>query len=117
MRAILIERDRRAQIEQIGYLFRYSHFFEAGTWEKAISFAADVWAATVIVEAGSENAGATTRQIREQLEAHGRTHGYERTSLRAMICKAQTRVKLLEETLDPETGRPYWSPFSVSSDG
>jgi len=112
--AVFRERDRRANLDHAGYLLRYSHYFAPGSWEKAIGFAADVWAASEVVKARYGSDRATVRAIREQLEEWGRTHDYKRDSLRAMIRKAQRRITLLEETGHPWNSEPYWAPFDYA---
>ena len=111
--AVEKERERRLNVDCGGAdVFRSSFYYEDGTWEKAIGFAADVWAVTTILEAKWGPGSATIAAVHAELEASGRMHGYTSQSLRKMIYKARERITILETTGLPWMhGEPFWPPF------
>lgn len=114
--AVLAERDRRAKLgEESSYVFRPQPFFRKGSWRKAVVFAADVWAATTLLEAKHGAGKATPTRIAAKLEELGLTHGYSELSLRKMVYRARTRINSLETTGHPwSPDDPFWKPFEPS---
>jgi hypothetical protein len=112
---VFSERDRRAKLSrEASYSIRLDSFYASGSWEKAISFAADVWAATVLIEAEWGDGKATPTRILRLLQSMGRTHGYTEQSLRKMIYKARERVHMLETRGHPwSPDEPFWPPVDV----
>ena len=111
------ERNRRANLTQeASFAIRGHYFFKKGSWEKAVSFAADVWAASVLIDADLGRGAATPTRIAKKLSAMGRTHGYSNQSLRKMVYRARPRIDLLEEAILPTTGKPCWPPFEIKFD-
>jgi hypothetical protein len=75
------------------------------------AFAADVWAATLEIEAGLGAGKATPTRISRYLEAKGRLHGYTTNSARVMVPRARFTIAALEQAAvnDPNAG--FWLPF------
>ena len=86
-------------------------FHEPGTYERAIRFAADVWAADTWLKVEWGPKGAMPRRVAAWLEAHGAPHGYTEKSLPKMIKRARERVEQLERPLPWNWDRPIWAPF------
>jgi len=99
------ERDRRAAVSsEVEWALRSSWFHKDGTWENAIGFAADVWAAEMLVEAEWGCGSATPTRIANWLRLRGRDYGYTEVSLRKMVYKARDRIGILENTTS------LWNP-------
>ena len=111
---VLSERDRRAAVREFAeFVIRPGHyFFEPGTFERAIQFAADVWAADTWLTAEWGPNGAKPRRVARWLEAYGAPHGYSENSLPKMIRRARVRISRLEQPLFMNSNRPVWSPFN-----
>ena len=112
-RRVLEERNRRATVGgDAEFVIRPGHrFFEPGAFERAIRFAADVWAADTWLKEEWGAKGAMPRRVAAWLEAHGTPHGYTEKSLPKMIKKARQRVEQLERPLPWNWNRPIWVPF------
>lgn len=115
--AVFAERDRRASLQSASsYTFRHPSFTKEGTWERAIRFTADVWAASMLVEAEFGIGEATPTRIKGKLQQLGWTHDYSDQSLRKMIYRARERIETLETTghlMSP--GTKLWEPFDPES--
>jgi hypothetical protein len=109
---VFAERDSRAVVPRdAGFLWRYSAFFKEGSWQKATAFAADVWAATVLLEHQFGVGQATPTRIARWLINNGRDHGYTIGSIRTQVYQARKRIKVLEQ--DHEWwGGPFWHESS-----
>ena len=88
-------------------------FFEAGTYERAMRFAADVWAADTWLREEWGPKGAMPRRVAAWLQTHGAPHGYSEKSLPKMIKKARERIEQLERPLPWNGERPIWTPFDL----
>jgi hypothetical protein len=88
------------------------HFFEQGTFERAIQFAADVWAADTWLREEWGSKGAMPRRVAAWLDEHGAPHGYAEKSLPKMIRRARARIELLERPLAWNCNEPIWAPFN-----
>lgn len=110
---VLGERNRRAAVREFAdYVIRPGyHFFEPGTFERAIQFAADVWAADTWLTAEWGPKGAMPRRVADWLDAHAAPHGYTDKSLPKMVRRARIRIALLEQPLPLNSDRPLWEPF------
>ena len=110
---VLSERDRRAAVcESADVVIRPGNgFFEPGTYERAIRFAADVWAADTWLKEEWGPKGAMPRRVAAWLESHAKPHNYTEKSLPKMIRKARERVVLLERPLPWNFDRPIWAAF------
>ncbi len=110
---VLAERDRRAAAHlSAAEVIRPGHgFFERGSFERTIRFAADVWAADTWLQEEWGPKGAMPRRVAAWLKTHGAPHGYTENSLPKMIRKARERVEQLERPQPWNWGRPIWAPF------
>lgn len=109
MTCVLRERDRRiAETPFVGDLWRRGFYFAPGSWEKALRFVADVWAADMIVKEIWGADGAKPARVADWLKEHGGDHGYTDASLRKMIHKARRRVEVLEKTGAHGDDLPIW---------
>jgi len=113
---VLAERDRRAVVPgDAEYLWRASWFYKEGTWERATSFVADVWAATTLLEYQFGAGQATPTRVARWLVNNGRAQGYTAGSLRTKVYQARDRIEILEQ--DHEFWRgPIWHPFDGSEE-
>lgn len=111
---ILRERDRRVtEAMRADAVIRPGHaFHEPGSYERAIRFAADVWAADTWLREEWGPKGPMPRRVAAWLKRHGAPHGYTEMSLPRMIRKARARVELLEQPQPWNWGRPIWAPFN-----
>lgn len=110
---VLKERDLRVdEAMRADTVIRPGHsFFEPGTYERAIRFAADVWAADTWLKGEWGTKGAMPRRVAAWLAMHGGPHSYTEKSLPKMIRKARERVVQLERPLPWNWDRPIWAPF------
>jgi len=84
--AVIAERDRRiTETPRVGYLWRRGVYFKDGSWEKAIAFLADVWAADYCLKAELGESNAKPKRVIEWLCIYGLDHGYTQSSLRKLI--------------------------------
>lgn len=125
---VMAERDRRAAAVQKLDLWRWESEKVAVPTPQAKRlgrhilagggvFAADVWAARILIEAELGAGKATPTRIAKHLSESGRWTRYRQGSLRTMVYKAlgTARVKgtieILESSLD-DSGEPYWPEFA-----
>lgn len=110
---VLSERDRRASVNPIAqFVIRPNHhFFEPGSYERAIRFAADVWAADTWLKEEWGPKGAMPRRVAKWLDAHGAPHNYSEQSLPKMIRRARQRIDLLERPQSWNGDIPLWEAF------
>lgn len=110
---VIKERNRRiSETPYVGVYWRHADYFKAGSWEKALCFAADVWAADVILKEEWGPKGAKPSRVAAWIEAHGHPHTYACETMRKMIYKARQRIKVLETRgLISEPGRVFWPQF------
>lgn len=111
---VLDERDLRVDDAlRADTVIRIGHaFYEPRTYERAIRFAADVWAADTWLREEWGSKGAMPRRVRTWLEEHGAPHGYSEKSLPKMLRKARGRIEQLERPQPWNRDRPIWSPFN-----
>lgn len=80
-------------------------------------FAADVWAARMLIGAEFGTGKATPTRIAKYLADSRRWTRYRQGSLRTMVYQAlgtankKGTIDILQETLD-DNGKPYWSAFT-----
>lgn len=108
---LLTERDRRASTDDQSVIRPGHHFFESGAYERAIRFAADVWAADTWLKEEWGPKGAMPRRVAKWLETHGAPHDYSEKSLPKMIRKARLRIELLERPWPWNFDKPIWAAF------
>ena len=110
---VLHERDRRVtEAMRADVVIRPGHdFHKTGSYERAIRFAADVWAADTWLREEWGPKGLMPRLVAAWLETHGAPHGYTEKSLPKMIRKARARVELLEQPLPWNCDEPIWATF------
>jgi len=109
--AVIAERDRRiTETPRVGYLWRRGVYFKDGSWEKAIAFLADVWAADYCLKAELGESNAKPKRVIEWLCIYGLDHGYTQSSLRKLIYQARARIKLLEKLSAWYEHRDVWWP-------
>lgn len=114
IQAVFEERDKRRAVSGIaGTVMRPHHnFHEQRTFEQAITFAANVWAADTILEAQWGQRGSKPRRVAEWFEREGIAHSYSAQSFPKMLRKARERIKRLEEPQPWNlSGMPIWAPF------
>lgn len=114
---IMFERDRRAEaFDGTPNVIRPNHFyFESGTYERALRFLANVWAADLILEAEWGPGGAKPRRVAKWFKQHGICHGYSDLSFPKMLSTARSRIKELEEPYVLNSGKPIWPPIEQNS--
>lgn len=88
--------------------------WRGGHWH---AFAADVWAATVEIEASLGSGKATPTMIARHLDAKNRLHGYTVNSARVMVPRARFTIAALEQAAlnDPEA--EFWLPVKLADWG
>ncbi|MGE8134456.1 hypothetical protein ACQKO5_12660 [Novosphingobium subterraneum] len=72
------------------------------------AFAADVWAASVEIEASLGGGKATPTRIARHLEAKDRLHGYTVNSARVMVPNARLTIAALESAAACEPHAKFW---------
>lgn len=113
-RRVRTERNRRIRIGIKGSPgWREGHYFDEGALTKAVTFAADVWEATTLIERQYGKGKATPTRIASWLLEHDRDQGYSPQSLRKMVYVARERIAYMESPVgQPRPGDLTWHSFN-----
>lgn len=82
-----------------------------GYW---FDFVADVWAATVLIEAELGAGKATPSRVAARLETQDRLHGYTAGSARVMVYRARETVAALEKAALADGDAGVWLPVRLN---
>jgi hypothetical protein len=88
------------------------HGWGIRTW---FAFVADVWAATILLEAEHGPGMATPTRIARRLSESGREHGYSPNSVRVMVYRARPFIAALEVAGAEDPDASCWQPFPASA--
>ena len=115
-RRVRTERNRRVKSGLgISPAWRDGHYFDTIAQDKAVTFAADVWEATVLIEYALGRGKASPPRIARHLIDCGKDQGYSDQSLRKMVYVARDRIAFMESSIDPaKPSRSLWEPLNAS---
>lgn len=115
LRMVRAERNRRVKFGLQGSpAWREGHYFDKAALKKAVTFAADVWEATVLIDYELGEGKATPTRIARHLADWGKDQGYSDQSLRKMVYVARDRIAYMESCADPANpSRTVWEPFNI----
>lgn len=110
--AVLKERKIRHNIAFRNWQNRHVQALGRDMSKSAGMFAADIWAARMLIDAKWGQGRATPSCIAKWLWKRGWRNGYSESSMRPMVYKAIKSIEALETTKNVDGGGLYWKPFA-----
>lgn len=116
-RRVKLERNRRIRTGIKGSPgWREGEYFDKDALTKAVTFAADVWEATILIEYQLGQGKATPTRIAHWLSENCKDQGYSAQSLRKMVYVARERIAYMEASVGlPRPGDLTWHPFKAGT--